>query len=104
MWNEYNRVIQCHNCGEVWKPISQMTTIVSSRPILDELRDEANVNAICGSPEMTRMLHDAVAVIESLQMEVHMLKESRAACVAQEQINRNEANRLRGELAAIRMP
>lgn len=23
MWNEFNKVVQCHNCGEVWTPISR---------------------------------------------------------------------------------
>lgn len=36
---------------------------------------------------------------DEARAEVQTLKESRAAAVTQEQINRNEANRLRGELA-----
>ncbi len=20
MWNEFNKVVQCHNCGQVWEP------------------------------------------------------------------------------------
>lgn len=26
-WNQYNGVVQCHNCGETWLPRGQLSTI-----------------------------------------------------------------------------
>ncbi len=25
-WNEFNKVVQCHNCGEIYVPVSQVHT------------------------------------------------------------------------------
>lgn len=49
MWNEFNKVVQCHNCGQVWNPkcpeliavARAANRLVSATTVADQINSEA---------------------------------------------------------------